>query len=95
MAIGLEIDRIVDYIQSMETLTISKAKAHLGELADRALQGEPVLIVRKSRLLVLKEYVIPEPIPDRPDGYFADEDSAAELHKLNKLAKHSIRKLVK
>jgi prevent-host-death family protein len=35
-------------------ISISEAKQRLGEIADRAIEGEHVVIVRKSKLLVLK-----------------------------------------
>ena len=79
----------------MKTLSISEAKAHLGEMADMALKGEPVLIVRKSRLLVLKEFDFPEPIPVRASGYFDDCYSKAEVKESNRLAAKSARKIVR
>ena len=46
------------------TVSISEAKQRLGEIADRAIQGEQIVIVRKSKLLVLKQLEMPEPVPD-------------------------------
>jgi len=54
----------------MEILTLSQAKPKMGRLIDRALHGEAVVIRKGSRLVQLTEYVVPEPIPDRPVGYF-------------------------
>ncbi len=54
------------------TVSISEAKQRLGEIADRAIEGEHIVIVRKSKLLVLKPLEIPEPVPMRPPGYFQD-----------------------
>lgn len=54
----------------MEILTLSQAKPRMGRLIDRALQGEPVVIRKGGRLVQLTEYVVPEPIPERPVGYF-------------------------
>lgn len=54
----------------MEILTLSQAKPRMGRLIDRALHGEPVVIRKGSRLVQLTEYVVPEPIPERPVGYF-------------------------
>lgn len=54
----------------MEILTLSQAKVHIGRLVERALRGEPVVIRKGSRLVQLTEYVLPEPIPSRPVGYF-------------------------
>ena len=79
----------------MKTLSISEAKAHLGEMADMALKGEPVLIVRKSRLLVLKEFDFPEPVPVRSSGYFDDCYTRVEAKESNRLAAKSTKKLVR
>lgn len=54
----------------MEILTLSQAKPSMGRLIDRALHGEAVVIRRGSRLVQLTGYVVPEPIPERPVGYF-------------------------
>jgi hypothetical protein len=77
------------------TVSISEAKQRLGEIADRALQGEQIVIVRKSKLLVLKQLEIPEPVPLRPHGYFEDCYSKGDAKESNRLAAHSARKLVK
>ena len=55
---------------SMEILTVSQAKPRMGRLIDRALDGESVVIRKGNRLVQLIEYVVPEPIPERPIGYF-------------------------
>lgn len=92
LVFGLEID----YQQTMPTtVSISEAKQRLGEIADRALEGEQIVIVRKSKLLVLKQLEIPEPVPVRPLGYFADCYDKAEANASNKLAGRSARKIVK
>jgi hypothetical protein len=54
----------------MEILTLSQAKPRMGRLIDRALHGEAVVIRKGGRLVQLTEYVVPEPIPERPMGYF-------------------------
>ena len=77
------------------TISISEAKQRLGEIADRALQGEQIVIIRKSKLLVLKQLEIPEPIPLRPPGYFDDCYDEADVKELNKLAAYSVQKIVK
>ncbi len=77
------------------TLSISEAKQRLGEIADRALEGEQIVIVRKSKLLVLTKLEIPEPVPMRPHGYFEDCYGKQETKESNKLAARSARKLVK
>lgn len=77
------------------TVSISEVKQRLGEMADRALEGEQIVIVRKSKLLVLKQLEIPEPVPMRPRGYFDDCYDKTKAKASNKLAARSARKLVK
>ena len=78
-----------------ETFSISTAKQRLGEIADRAIHGEQIIIVRKSKLLVLKELEIPEPIPLRPPGYFDDCYDKNDATESNKLGRRSVRKVVR
>ena len=56
----------------MPIYSISQAKQHLGEIVDRAIKGERVMIIRKSQLLTLNPLDIPESVPMRPPGYFDD-----------------------
>lgn len=70
----------------MKTMSVSQAKQQLGKVADAALRGQPVLIVRKSKLLILQAYEMPEPIPLRPPGYFRDLYTEAEVKDVNYLA---------
>lgn len=77
------------------TISISQAKQRLGEIADRAIQGEQIVIIRKSKLLVLKELELPEPVPMRVPGYFEDCYDEADVKESNKLAARSVRKTVK
>jgi hypothetical protein len=56
----------------MDFLTVSDAKPKLGRLMDRVLKdGKPIVIRRGKRFVQLSEYAVPEPIPQRPTGYFA------------------------
>ena len=79
-------DPFLDHIWSMKTLSLSQAKQRLGKVADAALRGKPVLIIRKSKLLILQSYEMPEPIPLRPPGYFRDLYTEAEAKEVNYLA---------
>lgn len=79
----------------LTTVSISEAKQRLGEIADRAIEGEQIVIVRKSKLLVLKQLELPEPVPMRPHGYFDDCYDIAAVKESNKLAARSARKIVK
>jgi hypothetical protein len=51
----------------MKTCTVSEAKGRLGELADAAIKGEPTVIVRGGKLVVLQAYEL----PDHPDEFDA------------------------
>jgi hypothetical protein len=77
------------------TVSISEAKQRLGEIADRAIEGEHILIVRKSKLLVLKPLELPEPVPMRPPGYFGNCHDRDAIKESNMLASRSVQKLVK
>ena len=79
----------------MKTFSISEAKRRLGAVADEALHGEKIIIIRKSRLLMLQEYQPVESIPLRPPGYFKDVYTKAEIKELNRLAKWSVQRIVK
>jgi hypothetical protein len=68
----------------MEIISLSKAKPKMGRLIDRALQGEAVLIRKGARMVQLTEYTVPEPMPDRPIGYF--RRSAADYVSANRAA---------
>jgi hypothetical protein len=71
----------------MDYLTVSAAKPKLGRLLDRVLRrGEPVIIRRGSRFVQITEYLVPDPIPQRPPGYFAATETPAELERINRLA---------
>ena len=71
----------------MDYLTLSSAKPKLGRLMDRVLKkGESVVIRRGKRFVQLSEYVVPEPIPQRPAGYFAVRETANEHERANRLA---------
>lgn len=79
----------------MKTLSISEAKRRLGAVADEALKGEKIIIIRKSRLLTLQEYEPVESIPMRPPGYFKNVDTKAEIREQNRLGRHSVKRIVK
>jgi len=73
------------------TVSISEAKQRLGQIADRAIKGEHIVIVRKSKLLVLKPLELPEPVPMRPSGYFRDCYDQEQAKESNRLAAQSGR----
>jgi hypothetical protein len=49
----------------MKTCTVSEAKQKLGRLADAALKGQPTVIVRGGKLVILQAY----DLPDHPDEF--------------------------
>jgi hypothetical protein len=74
----------------MEYLTLSSAKPRMGRLMDRVLKrGEPVIIRRGKRFVQITEFVVPDPIPGRPIGYFAVPETAEEYERANRLARLS------
>jgi hypothetical protein len=79
----------------MKTLSISEAKRHLGAVADEVLKGEKIVIVRKSRLLTLQVFEPIESIPMRPPGYFKNVYTKAEIRKENRLARGSVKRIVR
>ena len=79
----------------MKTFSISEAKRRLGAVADEALHGEKIIIIRKSRLLTLQEYQPVEDIPRRPPGYFKNLYTKAEANESNRLAARSIKRIVR
>lgn len=79
----------------MTTMSISEAKQRLGDVADRAINGEHIVIVRNSKLLVLKPLELPQPVPMRPPGYFQDCYNRETAKESNRLAARSVHKVVK
>lgn len=53
------------------------------------------MIIRKSKLPVLKEFEIPDPIPMHPPGYFNDIYDDEYVKESNMLARHSVQRVVK
>ena len=44
----------------MKTCTLSEAKSKLGKLADAAIKGDPTVIIRGGKLVILRAYILPE-----------------------------------
>jgi hypothetical protein len=53
----LEIDQ---FWTKMKTCSLSKAKSVLGKLADDALDGQPTVIPRGGKLVILQAYELPD-----------------------------------
>jgi len=67
----------------MNAISLSKAKASLGRLADRALEtGEPVIIARGRNYVQLIPWHPIEPIPMHPVGSLPATEWELELEKL-------------
>jgi len=76
------------------TVSISEAEKRLGEFADRAIEGEEILIAGKSKLLVLKPIEQADPVPLRPEGYFEDCYDSAQAAEDTRLAARSARRII-
>ena len=48
----------------MKTCTVSEAKSKLGELADAAIQGQPTVIIRGGKLVILQAYALPDHVDE-------------------------------
>jgi hypothetical protein len=57
---------------------------------EKASRGETVYIVTGRRRFVLQAVPEIEPIPTRPEGYFASAYSRPEIQEDNRLAKASV-----
>jgi len=51
----------------MKLCSLSKAKGILGKLADQAIKGQPTVIPRGGKLVILQAY----DLPDHPDEFDA------------------------
>jgi hypothetical protein len=70
----------------MNYMTVSAAKPKLGRLLDKVLKtGGPVVIRRGSRFVQLSEYLVPDPVPHRPPGFFAVTETPEEYARANRL----------
>jgi hypothetical protein len=64
--------------ERVETFSLSRAKAHLEGLVEKASRGEIVYIIHGRHRFVLQPVREIEPIPVRPIGYFGlDEEDIA------------------
>lgn len=72
------------------TFNVSTAKTFLGRLIARAGKGEEIYIVSGHRRFLLQELPEIDPIPLRPEGYFARAYTKEEITLENKLAKSSV-----
>ena len=72
------------------SFNLSNAKTYLGRLADKALKGEPVYIVRGQQRFILQHVPEIDPIPMRPPGYFANCYTRDEIELDNLLSKASV-----
>jgi len=44
----------------MKTCTVSEAKSKFGRLADAAIKGQPTVIIRGGKLVILQAYSLPD-----------------------------------
>jgi len=65
----------------MKMFRVSEAKRNFGKLFSRATRGEVVFIQNGSDFMQLVPFVLPEPVPLRPVGYF--QPSEEEIARIN------------
>jgi hypothetical protein len=85
---GRRAGRLRDKNSRSNTYNLSTAKTYLGRLADKAMKGEPVYILRGSERFILQAVPDIEPIPMRPAGYFEFDAEDRSLDK--RFAKTSV-----
>lgn len=73
-----------------QSFTLSHAKTYLGQLVDRAMNGETIYIVRGPHRFILQHVPEIEPIPMRPPGCFAACYTRDEIECDNFLSKASV-----
>ena len=78
------------FILQSQSFTFSDAKTNLDRLAEKAMKGEPVYIVRGRQRFILQRAQNMEPIPLRPPGYFANCYTKEEVELENRLSKASV-----
>lgn len=71
-----------------ETYSLSRAKAYLGRLTEKAVRGETVYIIHGRHRFLLQPVLEIEPIPVRPVGYFGLD--AEDLALDNRLASANV-----
>jgi antitoxin (DNA-binding transcriptional repressor) of toxin-antitoxin stability system len=67
---SLDKDLYKSHTRLVKTFNISEAKKNMGRVFARAKRGEVVLLRHGQDLMQLVPYAPPEPIPQRPVGYF-------------------------
>jgi hypothetical protein len=78
---SLDRDLFESHIRLVKTFNISEAKKNMGRVFAHAKRGEVVLLRHGQDLMQLVPYESPEPIPQRPVGYFpVDEEERARIN---------------
>jgi hypothetical protein len=75
---------------SSNSFSLSQAKTYLGRLVGKAQKGETVYIYRGRERFLLQHVPEFEPIPMRPEGYFAGCYTNDEIRDDNQLSKASV-----
>jgi len=76
---SLDRDSSESHIRLVKTFNISEAKKNMGRVFARAKRGEVVLLRHGQDLMQLVPYASPEPIPQRPVGYFPVSEEECAL----------------
>jgi hypothetical protein len=78
----------------MKTCTLSQAKSRLGKLADRALKGDPTVIPRGGKLVILQAYQLPDH-PDEFDALIQAGKESPHRPLTRKVLKHPLHHLLR
>lgn len=73
------------------TPSIGSIKENLEDVIDKALAGEPTLVEREGRFVIIQACPAPELIPDRPPGSFLHLYTEEEVAREDRLAKDCSR----
>lgn len=74
-------DSFESCLRLMKMFRVSEAKRNFGKLFARAKKGEVVVLQNGSDFMQLVPFVLPEPVPLRPVGYFRpSEDEIARIN---------------
>ena len=74
-------DSFESCLSLMRMFRVSEAKRNFGKLFARAKKGEVVVLQNGSDFMQLVPFVLPEPVPLRPVGYF--RPSEYEIDRIN------------
>ena len=67
------------HVRLVKTIRISEAKRNFTKVFARAKRGETIILQNGDDYMQLVPWVMPEPIPLRPAGFFAADDATVRM----------------